>query len=160
MIQPHYKTPRLLSLYRSGEISVVIGYLIAGALTSLTDYSLFFVFLNVVDAGLLAATIVAYVGGLLVSYALSRYWVFRKNAQGQQVATSVWRYGTLLAVNLVITYLMLWALENWLGISPLIGKFIVWFFMIFWIYAANRVWVFKGPRRLTSNFYFARQRKK
>ena len=155
MIQPNYKTPRLLSLYRSGELKVVILYLVTGMVTSITDYSLFYTFLYIVPAGLLVATVISYIGGLLVNFTLSRFIVYRTHAQGQHIGTSAWRYGSLLAINLVITYLMLWALESWFGLSPLLGKFVVWFFMTFWIFAMNRIWVFKGPRQLKSSFYFA-----
>ena len=131
----------------------MIFYLVTGALTSLTDYSLFFLVFNILTAGLLWATGVAYVGGLLVSFILSRYWVFKKNATGQEFKTSAWRYGSLLVINLIITYLMLWAMEQWFGLTPLLGKFVVWFFMIFWIYGANKYWVFKGPRQVNKRLF-------
>lgn len=153
MIQPYYKAPYLIHLHRSGELRTVILYLVSGALTSATDYSIFWVTLQAWQDGLLLATVLAYIGGLLVSFLLNRYIVFRKNATGQQFGTSVWRYATLLIVNLIITYLMLWAMERWLGISPLIGKFVVWTFMIFWIYVANKLWVFKGPRQVRKKLF-------
>jgi putative flippase GtrA len=160
MIHPYYKTPYLLRLRRSGELVVIIFYLAAGLVTSATDYALFFVFYNIVPTGLLVATIIAYIGGLLVSFGLSRFWVFRKNARGERFGTSVWRYLALLAVNLLITYGMLWALQAWFGLTPLLGKFVVWTYLTFWNYAANKYWVFKGPRLVKNHFYFARQRRK
>jgi putative flippase GtrA len=155
MIQPYYKAPHIVRLHRSGELSVVVQYLITGALTSMTDYAVFFALFYILQAGLLPATVAAYIAGLLVSFLLSRFWVFKKHATGQRVMTSAWRYVTLLAVNLAITYLMLWTMETWFALTPLLGKFVVWFFMIFWIYAANRLWVFKGPRQVRKSILWA-----
>ena len=153
MIHPYYKAPIFFRLLRSGEIKTIIQYLVSGALTSGSDYTVFFICLNMLNAGLLIATVAAYIVGLVVSFLLNRYWVFDQNASGSQFATNVWRYSTLLIVNLLITYAMLWALEQWFGISPLIGKFIVWFFMIFWIYAADKFWVFRGPRKVRDTLF-------
>ncbi len=153
MIHPYYKTPPLQSLYHSGEFKVIIFYLLAGLITSLTDYVLFFIFFNVLSAGLLLATIIAYIGGLIISYVQSRYIVFRKSAVGQKFTTSAWRYIVLLIINLAITYLMLLAMEIWFGLTPLIGKFIVWTFLIFWNYVANKYWVFKGPRKVQKRLF-------
>jgi len=159
MIHPYYKTPYLYQLRRSGELATVIFYLVAGALTSATDYSLFVLFFTIIPTGLLVATVIAYIGGLIVSFALSRFWVFRKNAKGERFGTSVSRYVMLLLVNLGITYGLLWALQTWFGLTPLLGKFGVWGFMVFWNYAANKYWVFKGPRRARGTFYFAKKTK-
>jgi putative flippase GtrA len=43
---------------------------------------------------------------------------------------------------------MLWAMQDFLGLSPFIGKFVVWTFLIFWNYAMDKVWVFRGPRQI------------
>lgn len=153
MIQPYYKTPQIIRLYRSGEIWTVVRYCAAGMATSASDYLTFFIFFELFKSGLLVSTVAAYVVGLIVSYLLSRFWVYKKNAQGLRMVSSVWRYGTVLAVNLVITYGMLWAMEEWMGLTPLLGKFVVWFFMTFWNYAVNRLWVFKGPRQVQSKLF-------
>jgi putative flippase GtrA len=121
--------------------------------TSAADYFTFFMLFWVANSGLLIATIAAYIVGLIVNYLLSRFWVYKDKAKGLRMFTSVWRYATILVVNLIITYIMLWAMENWLGLTPLLGKFVVWFFMTFWNYAANRLWVFKGPRQVQKKLF-------
>jgi putative flippase GtrA len=124
----------------------LIAYMVTGAVVTLADYGTFAFFFSVLNQGLFAATVVAYIVGLIVSYIFSRYWVFRKGADRQSSATNVWRYATFLIFNLGITYLMLWAMETWFGITPYIGKFIVNFFMFFWIYFGNTYWVFAGEK--------------
>lgn len=124
----------------------LVAYMVTGALVTGADFGTFTLLDMVFKQNLLVATIGAYIVGLIVSYVLSRYWVFRKGADNQSSSTNLWRYAVFLLVNLGITYAMLWAMETWFGITPYIGKFVVNFFMFFWIYLGNTYWVFAGER--------------
>lgn len=142
-LRPYYHQSLYAQISAPETRSSVIAYLVAGALVSGSDYGTF-TLVTLLKGNLLAATVVAYVVGLVVSYFLNRYWVFRKHAAEQSTATNLWRYSLFLLVNLAITYAMLLAMQQWFGISPFIGKFIVNTFMIVWIYAGDKYWVFKG----------------
>lgn len=141
-----------LRLYYQGPFytridrGLLVAYVVTGALVTVSDFAAFTLCFSVFNAGLLASTIIAYLFGLVVSYLLNRYWVYRKTAEQQKQATGIWRYLVFLAFNLGLTYGGLWAMENWLGISPYIGKFIVNAFMFFWIYIGNAYWVFRGEK--------------
>lgn len=141
-----------LRLYYQGPFytridrGLIVAYIVTGALVTLSDFAAFTVCFSFLNAGLLASTVIAYLFGLVVSYLLNRYWVYRKTAERQSQATGIWRYIVFLAFNLALTYGGLWAMENWLGISPYIGKFIVNVFMFFWIYIGNAYWVFRGEK--------------
>jgi putative flippase GtrA len=150
MIHPYYRAPYFYKLQRSGELWTIVQYLVTSAIVSGVDYATFWLFFNPLDTGLFEATAAAYVAGLVASYILNRFWVFKKIANGEQFKTSIFRYGALLLVNFFITYGMLWAMQDFLGLSPFIGKFVVWTFLIFWNYAMDKVWVFKGPRHIRS----------
>lgn len=141
MIRPYYHT----SLYARIDKKNIFVYLAAGIIITVADYGTF-TGLYLAGAGLLVATIIAYIFGLIVSYYLNRYWVFSKGANLQKTVTNLWRYGAFLLINLLITYAMLDRMEAWYGLSPFIGKFVVGFFMIFWVYAGDKYWVFKGPK--------------
>lgn len=141
-IHPYYHNPFFVHI-TGNDRKTAIAYILAGALVAASDYITFTLLL---PHGLLWATVTAYLVGLTTSYALNRYWVYRRKAEEQSVTTSVSRYITMLAVNLLLTYIFLWLLETYVGISPFIGKFIVGFFMFFWIYLTNRLWVFKGQK--------------
>ena len=153
MIHPYYRAPYFYRLQRSGELGTIVQYLVTSAIVSGVDYAFFWLFFNPLQAGLLESTTAAYVAGLVTSYALNRYWVFQKNAAGEQFVTSAVRYGTLLFVNFLITYGMLWAMQDLLGVSPFIGKFVVWTFLIFWNYLMDKIWVFKGPRQVQKSLH-------
>jgi putative flippase GtrA len=153
MIHPYYRAPYFYRLQRSGELGTIVQYLVTSAVVSGVDYGTFWLFFNPLGTGLLMATAVAYVAGLVTSYLLNRFWVFKKNATGQQFTTSIFRYGTILFVNFVLTYVMLWAMQDLLGISPFLGKFVVWTFLIFWNYVIGKIWVFKGPRQIQKSLH-------
>ncbi|HSE61272.1 MAG TPA: GtrA family protein [Candidatus Saccharimonadales bacterium] len=141
-----------LHLYYQGPVYAridrgqLVAYMVTGAVVTGADYGTFTYLFSVLSQSLLIATVGAYIVGLIVSYLLSRYWVFRKGADRQNSATNLFRYVAFLLMNLAITFLMLWAMERWFGISPYIGKFIVNFFMFFWIYLGNTYWVFAGEK--------------
>ena len=141
-LRPYYQGP----FYTRIDRGLVVAYMVTGALVTAADYGTFSLFFSIFNAGLLEATIVAYIVGLVVSFLLNRYWVFRKGADRQSQAPNLWRYGVFLAFNLALTYAMLWVMEQWFGINPYIGKVVVNFFMFFWIYLGNTYWVFAGER--------------
>lgn len=132
--------------YRRIDKGQAIGYMVSGAVVTVADFGTFTICFSFLNTGLLWATIYAYIIGLITSYLINRYWVFRKGADRQSPATNLWRYGAFLALNLGITYAMLWAMETWFGITPYIGKFVVNFFMFFWIYLGDTYWVFAGEK--------------
>jgi len=142
VIHPYYQGPFLARIDKRllGE------YVLAGAITTGSDYATFTLSFTVLNQGLLAATIYAYVVGLVVSYLFNRYLVFKKTADRQSNGTSLWRYIIFLFVNLVVTYGILWFLEANFNITPYLGKLIVGAFMFFWIYLGNKLWVFHGER--------------
>lgn len=142
VIRPYYQGP----FFNRVDKRLLFAYMASGAITTLSDYLVFTIVFSYINLGLLAATVIAYIIGLVVSFLLNRYWVFRHGADRQSQASSLWRYGSFLAVNLGITYAMLWALETWFGISPYLGKFVVSAFMFFWIYLGDTFFVFHGER--------------
>jgi putative flippase GtrA len=139
-LHTYYQGP-FLSKVDKGQ---AVAYPVSGALVSLSDYLSFALLFSVLNTDLLIATAGAYIIGLIASYLLNRYWVFRKGANQQGEGSNLKRYFIFLAVNLVITYAMLWAMETYLGITPYIGKLIVGFFMFFWIYIGDTFYVFRG----------------
>jgi putative flippase GtrA len=141
VIRPYYQGPFLSRV----DKPLLFKYMASGAITTLSDYLIFTLVFSYISAGLLAATVIAYVVGLVVSFVLNRFWVFHKGADRQSAATSLWRYVTFLAVNLCITYAILWSLEQF-GVSPYLGKLVVGAFMFFWIYLGDTFFVFRGEK--------------
>ena len=141
VIRPYYQGPFLSRV----DKGLLFKYMASGATTTLSDYLVFTIAFSYLNTGLLAATVSAYIVGLIVSFMLNRFWVFRHGADRQSASTSLWRYATFLAVNLVITYLILWGLEQF-GVTPYLGKLVVGAFMFFWIYLGDTFFVFRGEK--------------
>ncbi len=141
-LHPYYQGP----FYNRIDKSLAFAYVASGFITSAADYLAFTLFFSILPLGLFTATALAYFFGLVVSYLQNRYWVFRKAASQQGEATNLWRYGVFLLINLGITYLILDALQRYFGLTPFLGKFVVGFFMFFWIYLGNTYFVFRGPK--------------
>ncbi|MGH7196886.1 MAG: GtrA family protein [Candidatus Saccharimonadales bacterium] len=142
----YYQGPMYSRLSHFEDKKTVVAYMLSGFFVTIADYGSFVLLFTLLSHSLLVATVVAYLLGLLVSYLLNRYWVFRKGADRQTGRANMVRYAIFLIVNLSITYGVLWALEQWFGITPYLGKFVVGAFMFFWVYAGNKYWVFRGPK--------------
>lgn len=141
VLRPYYQGP----FYTRIDRKLVFAYSASGFITSFSDYATFTICFSFLNSGLLIATVAAYIVGLVVSYLQNRFWVFKQGANRQSEVASLWRYATFLVINLGLTYAILWALEQF-GVSPYIGKFVVWGFMYFWIYFGNKYFVFHGER--------------
>lgn len=135
------------SLLQQITRAAVPQYLATGILVYAIDYAAFFCSYSLFHFNLATATAVAYILGLVSNFLFIRFWVFARQSQDDYFVTSVTKYVLFLTVNFFITYAMLKYQQQWFGISPYIGKFIVAFFMTFWNYFGFRLWVFKGPKQ-------------
>lgn len=141
---PHYRPWWRLARYiKEGN---VVQYMVSGIIVFGADYLAFFIGYQVAGLELALATAIAYVVGFSTNFVLLRYWAFARQAQRDYFVTGTFKYGVWLAINYVITYLMLKYLQEWAGLTPFLGKFVVAFFMTFWNYAGYKLWVFKGPQ--------------
>ncbi|HSX27956.1 MAG TPA: GtrA family protein [Candidatus Saccharimonadales bacterium] len=134
---------RIITYLKEGAI---LQYLLSGIIVFGADYLAFFASYRLGKIELALATAIAYVIGFVTNFLLLRYWAFARDAQRDYFVTGTFKYGVWLAINYGITYMALKFLQEWLGISPFLGKFVVAFFMTFWNYAGYRFWVFKGPQ--------------
>jgi putative flippase GtrA len=139
-------------LRRAIKRGAVIPYVLEGTLVFWIGYLLFFICYRLLHIELAVATAVSYIVGLGTNFILIRYWVFAEQALEDYLHVGILKYGFFLAINFGITYVMLKFLQEWLGISPFIGNFIVAFFMTGWNYLNYRLWVFKGPSAHRSRF--------
>lgn len=147
MIHPYAHNPNFKRLLRLEKRSGVIKYTIAGIIIWSSDFIVFYLLLRQFNFDLVVATVGAYICGITVSYLISRYWVFSRDVNGMGQATNLFRYSVMLGINLVLIYLILQGLSSYFSIDPIIGKFYVAFFMYFWTYITNKLWVFKGPSK-------------
>jgi putative flippase GtrA len=104
--------------------------------------------------GLFWANVIGNAVGITLNYLLSRYWVF-KTKKTSKSGDKAWRYIVYTALNaFLLNFLILFGLENGLGIDPAIGQFIASGFFTVWNFVWYKLWVFKDqptPPRKTKH---------
>lgn len=102
--------------------------------------------------GLFWANLLGNAVGITLNYLLSRYWVFKTKKKSKSNDKAV-RYIVYTALNaFLLNFLILYGLENGLGIDPAIGQFIASGFFTIWNFVWYKLWVFKdhpSPPRKT-----------
>lgn len=97
-------------------------YILVGGISALTDIILIFTCFHVFHIPLFVATIVGFVGGLLVNFVLNKLWSFQSKATGfKKTQREVLLYGLLVGFNLVFTYIIVAYLIS-LGLGIVLAK--------------------------------------
>jgi putative flippase GtrA len=92
--------------------------------------------------GLFLANLIGNAVGITLNFLLQRYWVFRTKGQ-EKIAFTAGRYIVYTLLNaFLLNYLILYALQEYLGLKPEIGQFIASGFFTFWNYFWYKAWVF------------------
>jgi putative flippase GtrA len=114
-------------------------YLIIGGLSFAVDFGVLFVAHGMLGVALPVAAAAAFLTSFAVNFGLNRVWSFGSRAPvGRQLA----RYVTLVAVNTVLTVLLVSGLAA-VGVQYLVAKAIVTACLVVLNYVAYRVWVFR-----------------
>ena len=124
-------------------------YMITGGVWFWSGY----VIIVVLDGhiGLFWANLIGNAVGITLNFLLSKYWVF-KTKKKAKTGDTAWRYIIYTALNaFLLNYLILYGLQDKLGIDPAIGQFIASAFFTVWNFVWYKLWVFKDhetpPRR-------------
>lgn len=101
--------------------------------------------------GLFWANFIGNAVGITLNFLLSKYWVFKTKKKSKN-NDAAWRYIIYTGLNaFLLNYLILYGLQDGLGIDPAIGQFIASAFFTVWNFAWYKLWVFKDhpapPRR-------------
>jgi putative flippase GtrA len=88
-----------------------------------------------------AAALIGYGAGGTVSYGLSRRHVFRSDLPHQ---ATVSRFTLVAAVGFGLTFLFMSLLVNWAGIPYLPAQVATTGIVMFWSFAAHRIWTFSA----------------
>lgn len=120
-------------------------YMISGGVWFWSGYILIVLLDN--HIGLFWANFIGNAVGITLNFLLARYWVFRTK-RPLELTEATGRYVVYTALNaFLLNYLILYSLQNYLGIAPEIGQFIASAFFTFWNWFWYKNWVFKGKER-------------
>ena len=90
--------------------------------------------------GPVPATLVGYLAGGVVSYALNRRLTY---ASDRPHGEATWRFAAVALVGFGLTGLLMQALTAWLGAPYLPAQLVTTGIVLFWSFLANRVWTFR-----------------
>jgi putative flippase GtrA len=93
-------------------------FLVVGGLSLAADTGALFVLHGVLGIWLPVATALAYAVAFVVNFGLNRTWAF---GAGGAIGPQLWRYLALVAVNLVLTVVVVQGLV-WVGVTYLAAK--------------------------------------
>lgn len=97
--------------------------------------------------GLFWANLIGNAVGISLNFLLNRVWVFKTKRQEKLQDTAA-RYIVYTALNaFLLNYLILYALQTFLGLDPAIGQFIASAFFTGWNWFWYKTWVFKGKEQ-------------
>ena len=100
--------------------------------------------IGLVEAGQIdpvPATLMGYVAGGVVSYALNRRLTY---ASVRPHAEAGWRFVVVAAVGFGLTGAFMHAFTRWLGIPYLPAQLVTTGIVLFWSFVAHKVWTFRG----------------
>jgi putative flippase GtrA len=96
-------------------------FFVVGGLSFLIDYGLLLGLYRVAGVPLALATTIGFLIGLVVNFALNKYWTFDAPRGARHSARQALLYGVLVGVNLIFTDIFIVALANW-HLSPEVTK--------------------------------------
>jgi len=126
---------------KKNGIKRIMQYAITGGAWFWSGYAMFALLYGAFGFGIVPAKIVSYIFGLLVNFALERFWVFDSRDARKNLDKVTAKYVVLSGINLVIDTLIVWSLTK-VGVSPYIGQFVSAGFFTVWNYIWYKLWVF------------------
>jgi putative flippase GtrA len=103
--------------------------------------------IGLVEGGMLAAvpaTLIGYVAGGLVSYALNRRHTF---ASGRPHEEALWRFAIVAGVGFCLTYVFMHIFVERFGSPYLPAQVVTTGLVMFWSFAAHKFWTFARATR-------------
>jgi putative flippase GtrA len=110
-----------------------------GVAAAVVHYGLLLALVELAGWDPVAATLVGYVSGGVVSYALNRRLTY---ASDRPHAEATWRFAVVALVGFMLTGLLMQAFTGWLGVPYIPAQLVTTGIVLFWSFIANRVWTF------------------
>lgn len=105
-------------------------FIATGGSAAVVEY-IAFIILHRLGLHILVANSLSFACGLIVSFCLNRFWVFRSR---DNVSTQFGMYAVLAVINLCISDALIWVAVNKLSMRALIAKLITMVLVAIWNY--------------------------
>lgn len=133
---------RFFSHDTSETMVQLVKSLFVGGVATLVDMGTLYVLNKVLGLHYIPAAIVGYVLGLVVNYVLSTYWVFNKRAlDNAKLEFTV--FAIIALIGLGLNLLIIWLMQDLLGIDVMIGKIVSTVIVYLWNFVARKKILYK-----------------
>jgi putative flippase GtrA len=110
-----------------------------GLVAAVVHYGLLIALVEMARWGPVAATLLGYVAGGIVSYALNRRLTYGSD---RPHAEATWRFAVVAFMGFLLTGLLMEAFTNALGAPYIPAQLVTTGIVLFWSFVANRFWTF------------------
>ena len=110
-----------------------------GLVAAVVHYGLLIALVEMARWGPVAATLLGYVAGGIVSYALNRRLTYGSD---RPHAEATWRFAVVAFVGFLLTGLLMEAFTNALGAPYIPAQLVTTGIVLFWSFVAHRLWTF------------------
>ena len=110
-----------------------------GLVAAVVHYGLLIALVEMAGWGPVAATLLGYVAGGIVSYALNRRLTYGSD---RPHAEATWRFALVAFVGFLLTGLLMAAFTNALGAPYIPAQLVTTGIVLFWSFVAHRLWTF------------------
>ena len=117
-------------------------FLVVGLVAAVAHYGVLIGFVEARLMGPVPATLLGFLAGAAVSYALNRRYSFSSDRPHREAA---WRFGVVSVVGFLLTGLIMAGLTGPLGAPYLPAQIFTTGIILFWNFLANRYWTFSAP---------------
>ena len=111
-----------------------------GVLAAVAHYGVLVGLVEAGGFGPVPATLLGYVAGGLVSYALNRRLTYESE---RPHAEASWRFALVAGVGFVLTGALMHAFTVWLGAPYLPAQVVTTGIVLFWSFVAHKLWTFR-----------------
>ena len=117
-------------------------YLVAGGVGFVADFSCLYLLTEIAHLHYLVSAAIGFTIGLLVNYAISRFWVFsRRTIDNGAVEFAI--FAAIGLVGLGLNEAILWTAQEVLNIHYLIAKLFSTGVVLFWNFGARKILLFR-----------------
>ncbi len=117
-------------------------FVLVGIVASAAHYSALIGLVELAGWRAVPATLVGYVMGGLVSYILNRRHTFGSDRPHEEAG---WRFALVAGVGFCLTWVFMKAFVDYWGGPYLPAQIVTTGIVMFWSFAANRLWTFSAP---------------
>jgi putative flippase GtrA len=116
-------------------------FLIVGSIATVAHYSLLIGLKEMGGLNPLPATLLGFMGGLCVSYALNKQHTFSRSRRKHREA--FWRFFTVAAIGFALTFILGLLLMNYLHFPYLLAQALMTGIVLIWNFMAHHFWTFR-----------------